>query len=267
MSFIKNFIKKNLKFSFYLKEHVLKKHPTFEGVFYIKRRKGKKRLNLKTLRSYRENLFNWNFWNKLINGNAENYYTKERERIIAKEKYFQYEAGKKINLKPRQRYAVDKADGFILDVGCYDGKILSYLKRNRYECRGLDFSDYCLAISRENFEKAGGNPDNIVKGLFQKLPFEDKTFDTVISQETLEHFYFPAVMVSEIKRVLTLGGKFIGSVPLQNKIDSETHILYYEFAGVQHLLNQYFSEVEITAIKNQTSSQEKNLLVWQAVRS
>ena len=264
MSSLRNFLKKNLKFHFYLKEHKLVKYKKFYGIYYINKRKGKHRNSLKHVDICKKNIYNTKFWDNLINNENDQYYKTEERRIISYENYFNYKKGVNFKLKIRQIYAVERAKGKVLDIGCFDGKCLCWLKLNGFDCYGIDFGDVYLKVARKNFKKAGGDPNNIVKGLFQKIPFNCEMFDTVISQETLEHFYFPEIMVSEINRILKSGGIFIGSVPLENRIDSETHVIYYELRGVKQLLSRFFDIIEIKEIKNRSTNKENKLIVWQA---
>ncbi|KKT52734.1 MAG: Methyltransferase type 11 [Candidatus Yanofskybacteria bacterium GW2011_GWF1_44_227] len=45
--------------------------------------------------------------------------------------------------------------------------------------------------------------------LFSLLPFEDGKFDIILCTEVLEHLHSPHVAISEMKRVLKVGGKLI----------------------------------------------------------
>lgn len=47
----------------------------------------------------------------------------------------------------------------------------------------------------------------------EKMPYDDKKFDTVISLDTIEHLANPLKVFFEINRVLKNGGSFIFSVP------------------------------------------------------
>lgn len=49
------------------------------------------------------------------------------------------------------------------------------------------------------------------------LTFPDESFDLFITQDVMEHIFYPAVVFAEIARVLKPGGAHIFSVPLVNK--------------------------------------------------
>ena len=77
-----------------------------------------------------------------------------------------------------------------------------------------------------------------------KLPFADRSFDTIISFEVLEHVEYPWVVIKEINRVLKPGGRFIGSVAFLKPYHySYFHMSHY---GVTSLLE--FGRFEIKQI-------------------
>ncbi len=68
--------------------------------------------------------------------------------------------------------------------------------------------------------------------LNQPFPFPDARFDTIIISEVLEHIANPELTWSEMKRILTPGGRIILSVPFFYKIHEAPHdyFRYTEFA-------------------------------------
>jgi len=262
---IKKKIKHLLKLSIYIKKYILEEMDCAKGIYYILKRKGKKRLSIESLQDYQRNLLNESYWHDLINKSKETFYSVEKQYIMKKENYFDL-LNNDLELLNRQKFAVANSHGRILDVGCFDGKLITYLFRQGIEGEAIDFCDQFLEIARKNLSSVGGNPSLIKKGLFQKLPYENEIFDSVISQETLEHFFQPETMLSEIQRVLKKGGFFIGSVPLENKIDAVSHIVYYTFNGMKSLLNQYFEVVTYKTMKNRDSDKSENLIIWKVMK-
>ena len=76
------------------------------------------------------------------------------------------------------------------------------------EVVGLDLSEEALQVARENVQKSGVSNISFKKGDAQAMPFEDGTFDLVISSNTLHLIENPVTMVNEIQRVLKSEGKF-----------------------------------------------------------
>lgn len=72
--------------------------------------------------------------------------------------------------------------------------------------------------------------------LNQPLPFEDKSFDTIVISEVLEHIANPEVIWKEMERILKPGGKILLSVPFFYRIHEAPfdYYRYTEFA-LKHL--------------------------------
>ena len=74
---------------------------------------------------------------------------------------------------------------------------------------GLDLSDPVLEMARNNAEMSGlADRVSFEKGDAEDLPFEDATFDMVISLSTLHLLDNPVRMLKDIQRVIKPGGKF-----------------------------------------------------------
>lgn len=84
----------------------------------------------------------------------------------------------------------------ILDIGCGNGDICAHFSASN-ECVGIDVSDQCRAELRHL-------PRCIARS--EQLPFQDATFDAVISHHVIEHVDDHDMHVSEIARVLTPRG-------------------------------------------------------------
>src|SRR5262245_41891705 len=101
-----------------------------------------------------------------------------------------------------------RAKGRLLDVGCGD---------KHFERIFRPYVDEYLGIEREaTFEATAANrsaarPDYFYEG--DRLPFEDGSFDTVLSIQVLEHTPRPRQLVAEMARVLKKGGTFILAAP------------------------------------------------------
>lgn len=105
---------------------------------------------------------------------------------------------------------IDFSGERILDVGCSSGKKISYYcSKASIEAIGVDINRFFIKRGH-----ARAREDNIVKRVDflvadgAHLPFKHNSFDSVISNDTFEHLYDPQGTVSEIKRVVKLGGHF-----------------------------------------------------------
>ncbi|HAU07826.1 MAG: hypothetical protein A2568_03515 [Candidatus Yanofskybacteria bacterium RIFOXYD1_FULL_44_17] len=84
----------------------------------------------------------------------------------------------------------NSSDRLTLDLGCSNSPYSHYFK-NRI---GLDVNK-------------GRGVDVVADA--HDLPFEDGKFDIILCTEVLEHLHSPHVAISEMKRVLKVGGKLI----------------------------------------------------------
>src|SRR4051794_6510852 len=89
----------------------------------------------------------------------------------------------------------------VLDLGCGAG-MLALLKRKSVTLTGVDLSDECVGAARRN------GYDETVKSTLDALPFNDASFDYVVSLDVLGHI--PAgqkdAVLAEIKRVVRADG-------------------------------------------------------------
>ena len=85
----------------------------------------------------------------------------------------------------------------VLDVGCGVSMIPQFIDTIEVKYYGIDFSESASTLMKGLFP----NIQFYVANLSDELPFHDNAFDTVLSQEFLEHLedFYP--MVEEIKRV------------------------------------------------------------------
>ena len=93
----------------------------------------------------------------------------------------------------------------ILDVGCGTGANLEMLK-NFGEAEGVDVSDDALEFCRTKGLKAH-------KGLAEKLPFTDESFDVVTALDVVEHLDDDVAGLKEMRRVLKKDGRALIFVP------------------------------------------------------
>lgn len=106
----------------------------------------------------------------------------------------------------------------ILDVGCGIGTYLRAFKRFTDELYGVE-------VDTKRVEKAKKVAPNICVAPAEKLPFDEGSFDIVLSHEVLEHVEDDQKAVEEAIRVLKLGGHFVIFVP-NRLFPFETHGFY-----------------------------------------
>lgn len=93
----------------------------------------------------------------------------------------------------------------ILDVGCGAGLATNPLAKKSYKVTGVDLAEGALEEAKKRDETKSVN---YICANALSLPFENESFDAVISLDFLEHVDEPEKVVKEISRVLKPGGLF-----------------------------------------------------------
>jgi SAM-dependent methyltransferase len=94
------------------------------------------------------------------------------------------------------------ANGRCLDLGCGTGLALPLLETAGWEAIGVEVSEGQIARAR----KRGGN---VLRADAHELPFEDGSFDAVVSILTHTDFDDTHAAFAEVARVLRRGGVFV----------------------------------------------------------
>ncbi len=94
----------------------------------------------------------------------------------------------KVKLDVIKKFAGTK----ILDIGCSKGDYVIYLNNHGYDSYGCD-------ITKDELWKR--SPDKFKIGNIYKLPYRDKSFDTLVAFEIFEHLENPPSALKELSRV------------------------------------------------------------------
>lgn len=120
----------------------------------------------------------------------------------------------------------------VLDVGCGLGQYSKYLTKKGVQVIAIDIDNPIKEKNGFIFCKASGDA----------LPFKDKSFDTVLIFDVLEHIKNDEKALSELQRVAK---RIIGSVP--NKDDESLH--KYNLTFKHHIDKTHFREYTLYEIK------------------
>ncbi|MEU8246313.1 class I SAM-dependent methyltransferase [Nonomuraea sp. NPDC048916] len=97
----------------------------------------------------------------------------------------------------------------ILDAGCGSGPLFAALRDRGAVVAGIDNSTGMLELARR---RLGDDADLQVADLRDPLPFPDGAFDDVMASLVLHYLEDWGPTLSELRRVLTTGGRLIVSV-------------------------------------------------------
>jgi malonyl-CoA O-methyltransferase len=97
----------------------------------------------------------------------------------------------------------------VLDLGCGTGRHTLWMANAGASVTAIDFSEGMMEKARA---KAGAEKVRfLVHDLHERLPFDDGSFDRVVSGLVLEHLHDMAPFFSEARRVLKPGGRAVVS--------------------------------------------------------
>jgi SAM-dependent methyltransferase len=115
--------------------------------------------------------------------------------------------------RERTDWVSRRAVGTVLDIGCADGSIRKSLTRiSKYH--GLDYPSTAKGLY-------GTRPE--IFGDARRLPFQDRSFDTVMLLDVLEHVPDPELALNEASRVLRLGGRLLITIPFAYPLHDQPH--------------------------------------------
>ena len=152
--------------------------------------------------------------------------------------------------------AIPLFQGKILDSGCgsmpYKEIILSNKEVQSYT--GLDIES---GLNYENIQ-----PDFLWDG--KKMPFEDASFDVVISTEVLEHVSDPDAYLMEVKRVLKPGGMFFFTVPFLMSLHEVPHDYYrYTPFALEMIFKRVgFSDISLKPMGGYNAAMGQMIGLW-----
>jgi len=102
--------------------------------------------------------------------------------------------------------AITESDD-VLDVGCGTGALTREVVKCAGSAMGIDLSESMLGVARQVCPTVTFHQGNVAE-----LPFDDSTFDTVVSAFMLMFVPDPKQAIGEIKRVLRPGGRIAAGI-------------------------------------------------------
>ena len=142
------------------------------------------------------------------------------------------------------RGVAPQARGRLLDVGCGNKPYEHLFRPFISEYVGVEHSG---TFGKTSASQTGG-PDVLYEG--RSLPFEDASFDTVLSIQVLEHTAEPQALLEEMSRVLRPDGLMILNAPFSFRLHEEPHDFFrYTPHGLRAMCEK--AQLEVIDIRPQ----------------
>ena len=113
----------------------------------------------------------------------------------------------------------------ILDIGCWDGRIISYIyqQKPQTKIKGIDNDVQAVLSATEKFKD---NPNiSITQAEANKLPFEDNTFDTITCMDIFHNLGTEQqAILAEMKRVVKVWGKIIITTYSEDAVEEKRNM-------------------------------------------
>lgn len=142
-----------------------------------------------------------------------------------------------------------KKNSRVLDLGTGSGYLAFAIAMMYPECRITGLDIVAATLENNSIRAKSQNISNIVFTSYDGVifPFEDNTFDIIVTRYALHHF--PEIMKSfeEISRVLQPGGQLFISDPTPNDEDEERFVdTYMKMKDDGHI--KYYTKEEFDAL-------------------
>jgi SAM-dependent methyltransferase len=106
-----------------------------------------------------------------------------------------------------------------LDLGCGEGEFTGALAEAGVDALGVEVADAAVARARARFPEL----DFRLAPIDGPLPLEDNAFSLLWASEVIEHVADTARWLSEVRRVLTPGGRLLLTTPSHGRLPVAIH--------------------------------------------
>lgn len=138
----------------------------------------------------------------------------------------------------------------VLDYGCGSGYGSAHVAEGARHVTAVDVAEDAIAYARNTFVRSNLEFRSISPA--GRLPFDDASFETVLSFQVFEHVEQPAHYLSEIRRVLAPQGTLLLVTPDRStrllpfqRPWNRWHIHEYGEGELSRLLSRHFEHVEV----------------------
>jgi ubiquinone/menaquinone biosynthesis C-methylase UbiE len=112
----------------------------------------------------------------------------------------------------------------LLDLGCGPGIVTAAMAPDVREVVAYDLTPEMLDKARQRCQEAGLKNVRFELGRAEHLPFEEESFDGVVTRLTIHHFLDPRRVMNEAVRVTRRNGKVIVADVVSSENDEEARL-------------------------------------------
>lgn len=141
---------------------------------------------------------------------------------------FQPSAAARLRFVRRAVESISTSHGIVADLGCGSGAILCEVLRVKptWSGHGLDISEAAIDYARRlAVRKDVASRVQFQTASLTDLPYASHSLDLVIASEVVEHLPRPALVFSELSRVLAPGGQLLVTMPVESHTPAHMHAL------------------------------------------
>jgi len=112
----------------------------------------------------------------------------------------------------------------LLDLGCGPGIVTAVMAPDVREVVAYDLTPEMLDQARKRCQEAGLKNVRFELGQAEQLPFEEESFDCVVTRLTIHHFVDPGRVINGVARVTRQGGKVVVADVVSSENDEEARL-------------------------------------------
>ena len=112
----------------------------------------------------------------------------------------------------------------LLDLGCGPGIVTTAMAPDVREVVAYDLTPEMLDQAHKRCQEADLKNVRFELGQAEQLPFEEESFDCVVTRLTIHHFVDPGRVMNEVVRVTRQGGKVVVADVVSSENDDEARL-------------------------------------------
>ncbi len=155
----------------------------------------------------------------------------------------------------------------VLDLACGPGILAEALAPQVCQINGIDATPEMIRLARERFEQAGLFNGRFAVAGAERLPFQDTSFEQVVTRLSFHHFQDVPVALQEIRRVLRPNGRLTVAdiISAEDADRSALHNSLEQLRDPTHV--HFFSPAQLLSLIGAAGFSVVHQDTWEQLRS